>query len=288
MSGLSPENSAIRVTKSLEEQIAEAGSQAEVQQILRQAALDQRLVTPDIYDPGVLLPTEPGTAPRGYARAIVIDGVKHVVEAATELELEKAVGDLYRAALTLPAATERTEPARDPQGRFTAEPTPEEKAEGELQAAHQAELRLQMIRGEITPEEFLVNSGAMDRALEARGIDPEALQEVSATKVAQSWAAATQEFLVHHPDWQGGAANKDLLAQLLLENDLTNHPDKLAALEAVYDHAVENNLLIPNPEVEMHQQIGEATSPSELRAILQPPERQARVQEGLGNGLFGR
>lgn len=63
MSGLGPENSAIKVNRTLEEKIAAATSQSEIQQLLRTAALEQHLVVPDIYDHNVLLPVDSGTAP---------------------------------------------------------------------------------------------------------------------------------------------------------------------------------------------------------------------------------
>src|ERR1700675_483685 len=110
MSDISP--SSIQTTKTLEEQINPCQSQAEVQEILRQAAIDQNLVHRD-WDPNILTPNEPGTAPRGYARAVTINGTKHVVERATEIELEKAVGDLYRAQLTPAITTQQTEQPRD-------------------------------------------------------------------------------------------------------------------------------------------------------------------------------
>lgn len=94
------ENSAIKITPAIEEQLKTASAD-EIPVIMRQAMLDQNLVRPD-WDPSYLIPVEPSAAPRGFARTVTIDGRKHVVERATEIQLEKAVGDLYRAQLTPP------------------------------------------------------------------------------------------------------------------------------------------------------------------------------------------
>src|SRR5260370_24738205 len=103
---------------------------------MRQAAVEQHLVVPDAYDANVLIPTAlASTAPKGYAKAVVINGTKHIVEAESELALEKAVGEVYKAAMVQPAATEQhtEEQPRGADGRFATQ------AEIDEQAAHISE-----------------------------------------------------------------------------------------------------------------------------------------------------
>src|ERR1700682_1356904 len=123
MSDISP--SAIKTDRSIEEAISKATSQAEVQQILRDAAVNQGVVRPDIYDPNVLLEVAPGPAARGYAKTVIINGLKHILEGSTEAELLQAENALYRQTMQ-PATTQQIEqPARDAStGRFTSSAEP--------------------------------------------------------------------------------------------------------------------------------------------------------------------
>src|SRR6202049_3811685 len=114
MSDISP--SAIKTTKSLEEQINTCQSQAEVQEILRQAAVDQNLVHRD-WDPNILTPNEPGTAPRQVGKVVVLNGVKHSLVADDEDGLLAQENALYKQAMQPVATTEtRTEQPRNERG----------------------------------------------------------------------------------------------------------------------------------------------------------------------------
>ena len=106
----------------------------------------------------------------------------------------------------------------------------------------------------------------------------------------QSWAEATTAFLQSDSgaSWPGGEKNKTILGQILIDNGLVDSPDKLEAISAAFDFARENGLLVPNEEAETLQRINEVTSPSELRALLQPSERQYRVQQGIQSGIWGK
>ena len=117
----SPADSAIKVTKSIEEKVAAATSQAEIQEIFHKAAIDQKLVIPDIYDNTVLLPVELGTQPRGFVQSILdpVTGKKVIFEGATELEVTKQANEFMRSHFTQPAATTPRDSAT---GRFTSGP----------------------------------------------------------------------------------------------------------------------------------------------------------------------
>lgn len=259
MSDISP--SAIRTNQSIDEQVAAASTPSEIAAIMHAAAKNQRLVVPDLYDPNVLLPVEPGTQPRAYVKVVRINGTAHTLEGATEAQLLQAETALYRQIVNPDES--REEASRDERGRFTQrDPDPVEEFHGD----------------------------ALDRALAARGIDPAALAEVSNKKFEQSWAEATTAFLQSDSgaSWPGGEKNKTILGQILIDNGLVDSPDKLEAISAAFDFARENGLLVPNEEAETLQRINEVTSPSELRALLQPSERQYRVQQGIQSGIWGK
>src|SRR6476646_10456125 len=142
--------SAIRATKSLEDQISAAGSQAEIQQILREAAVEQKLVVPDIYDPNVLIPTEAAVQPRNFAKTVTINGQKHVIEGSTETELAQTENALYRKLFAQPAAAARTEPTRDADtGRFRS------AADQTVSDDDKAALALQFQIGTISAAEYI-------------------------------------------------------------------------------------------------------------------------------------
>jgi hypothetical protein len=269
MSDISP--SKITTDAEFERTIANASFE-EIKSLMAARAIQQGLVKRDQYDPNVLIPTEPGTAPQKFARAVTINGMKHIIESDSELGLEKAVGDLFRAELQPAAsATQQTEVARDDRVRFTSEQGRLDEAE----LVRQSDLELRWKRGEISSDVYLTESGALDRALQAQGIDPNALREVSGKKFEQSWADATELFKARHPDWIGGNENRDLIGQILVDNRLVDSEDKLAALESAYNHARDNNLL----ETEtLETRIAGAGSVEQIREVL-----------GRGSSsLFGR
>jgi hypothetical protein len=120
MSGLMPENSAIKVTKSLEQQLQGVTNVEQIKEIMREAALSQNLAHRD-WDPAILVPNEPSTTPSAFSRTVTIDGQTHTIKGATETELLQAETAIYRAAMAQPAiTTQQTEQPRGTDGRFTA------------------------------------------------------------------------------------------------------------------------------------------------------------------------
>lgn len=115
-------------------------------------------------------------------------------------------------------------------------------------------------RGEISASDYIQQSGALTQALEAELGLPvselaEVAQRISGEKFTQSWADAAEQFRANHPDWIDGEQNKDLLGNIIAENQWVDAEDKLAAMEAAYKYAVENDLLVSNPEVELYKNI---------------------------------
>src|SRR6266849_6078460 len=118
-----PESSAIRMTPALQEEISKAQPD-EIKAILGRAALEQSLVTPDPYNPSLLHPTALADhAPRKFGKVVTINGVNYALEGGSPEELAHAETSLYQQVLEKGDNGQ----ARDAQGRFVAEPTPEEK-----------------------------------------------------------------------------------------------------------------------------------------------------------------
>ena len=282
MSDISP--SAIKTDRSIEEAISKATSQAEVQQILRDAAVNQGVVRPDIYDPNVLLEVAPGTVPRGYAKTVIVNGLKHILEGSTEAELLQAENALYRAAVQ-PATTQQTEQPRDTStGRFTS------SAEPIVSDEQKAALQLQFQLGQISASEYIEKSGAVSEYLEKAGIPVEELkaqvQEKQSERVTQSWQSATQEFLNSPAGnwWPGGEINMEKIGKVLIEMEAEDEPSA-ENLRRAAEYLRDSNQLVEPPEVaernralEAARIIGEVTDPYTLREMLQPGT----------SGLFGR
>ena len=103
-----------------------------------------------------------------------------------------------------------------------------------------------MLRGEISPEEFAVSSGAVAEALRHAGIDPDALREVSNEMYQTKWKNATEDFLAGS-DWPGGQANMKRLGETILEMGMTDNPSA-ETLTAAYKTMRDKNLVAPNEE----------------------------------------
>ena len=146
---------------------------------------------------------------------------------------------------------------RNAEGQFVSRDDP----------SFQAELQLKMQRGEIPVDAYLRESGALDSYMRERyGLDPNAIAN---QKNERGWQEATQRFLNGAGrEWQGGTENLQRIQQILHENGLENglEGNKLAALEAAYKYMVENDLMIPNPEIEALKQIASSNDPERLRA----------------------
>jgi hypothetical protein len=267
-------DSAIRMTPALEKEISEALPD-QIKSIMARAALEQALVTPDPYNPSLLHPTELSEhAPRKFGKVLTINGVKYALEGGSPEELAHAETSLYEQVL----GQGDNEQARDAQGRFVAEPTAEEKAAGELQAANRAELELRFKRGDITSAQYLEESGAITEYLENHGVNPDALVALTDLVAQNTWATAVDSFLNSDAgnDWPGGQTNMELMGRILEETGMTE--PTVENIAAVWNYMRENDLAVENPEIAQQQQISEAASVEDIRAALGRPS----------TGLFDR
>lgn len=242
----------------------------------------------DIYAPDILITVEnPTPQPKRLARAVLLpNGQKTYVEGTSESELDNAELKVRRDFEhgSAPAAAQ----SRDTQGRFQSH----EDADA---AAAAADARAKLVRGEITPEEYIaLNPGVLDNYLRSRGIDPDASANA---KTQGIWETATQRFIAAHDSnsWEGGEANSNLLKKIIYDNpelaDATDPDAAFEALETAYQYAKENNLLVGNPEVQTRREILAAKSHEEIKASLlrsQGREVSTETRGFYGTDLWGR
>jgi hypothetical protein len=249
----SPENSAIKLTPAQEKEVSQMLPDA-MTEYFRNLAVEQGLGQRDHFNPDILIPMD-HAQPTRFAKAVTIGGQKHILEANSEAELDTAEVALYRSLFGSEAATQ----PRDSQGRFM----PAEDA------AHDAELKLRLTRGEIDITQFMAESREATRYLdgyarEHLGIDPAKVRD---QKFVRDWEGAVKTWLeTDGADYQGGEANKKVLTDILAENNLQDAEDKIGALNAAYQFAKENGLLVDNPELKAHRDIASANDPESLRA----------------------
>ena len=263
MSGLTPESSAIRTTPDIERRLSECTNSEQIKAIMAEAALAQGLVTLDALNPSVMIPTELANhASQAFAKTLMINGQKFIVESPTEDGLVAAELEKMREIFGQSDASQ--DQARDANtGRFVSKT---DKEQEESEQVRLAELERSYKTGAITLDDYLVQSGAVDRVIQKRQ------QEQTAT--VNDWTEATSTFLERHRDWQGGDKNRDIISQIVIENRWLDR-DPLEALEAAYRIAQEQGRLVENPEVvaqqrsaALQQKIAECTDPNELRALL--------------------
>jgi len=228
------------------------------------------------WSPEYRIPVET-PQPQSFTKTITVNGVSHTLQADSSETLAAAEVSFYRSAFSQPAATAtQPTPARDPQtGRFTAD---EQAAVPTVSPDQKAALALQFQLGQIDSATYLERSGAIADYLEQAGVPlpalQEAVQEKQAQKDAESWSDATNVFIANHPEWPGTDLNRQTLGKYIIENGLLDG-DPLEALEAAYNHARENGMLVANPETaararqaEQAQKISECSDPAELRQLL--------------------
>jgi hypothetical protein len=236
MSDQSP--SSIKLTPEDEAAILQAGSAAEIQQILRARAQAQNLVAPDRYSGDLLPVKQPTEKARPYphtafAKSVTIDGKRLVAEAPTEAEAQAKLDDMVRAAMSQPSP-----PARDPRtGKFVSRQPAQQQTQQEIEAEslrvyEKTRLEQQFRLGEITAEEYLARTHAVDNYLAARGVDVDELAATGSAAFEQSWVQATEAFLnsPEGADWPGGENMREAIAQVIAEENWIDADDKQAAL----------------------------------------------------------
>ncbi len=267
-----PEQSAIKVTPDVEAKLTTLVSSDEIRAYLAEVAVEQQLVTRDRFSPDILIPTEPGTAPRAFARVLNINGFKHTVEAPSEIELERRVNALLRETFESGNTPGGAAPGRDANtGRFvSAEDRGKADEARQAEIVRQSELELKFKRGEFSTADYLSQSGAIEKHLADAGISVEDLRasvaEKQGERFTQSWSEATEAFLKspEGASWPGGQENLKIAGRLLEENGLANSPS-VETLGAVFEFMKSNNLVVANPEVEAQQRIADATDFESIR-----------------------
>ena len=283
----SPSDSAIKVTAEMEVAIAAAQTSDEVTAIFREAMLDQDLVRKDRFNPDVFY--EQSRA-HGLVKTVVIAGKTHILEGDNETQLLQKEADIWRAAQGAPAAAVVTaqQQARDAAGKFVPTPvrTPAQvESDDAAEAVAQADLQMRFRTGSISTDEYLSQSGAIERHLAAQGIDVDALQDVSNKAFASRWEAGTEVFKKRHPEFEilRSEENRDVLGNIIAENGWIDR-DPAEALEAAYAIAVEKKSLVETPLVGYEKEIAAAKNTTEIAEITAkyfPNSRGGRESAGI-------
>jgi hypothetical protein len=266
MSDITP--SSIKTTPELEEALKNANTPDEMKAILADAAVRQGLVTRDFYDPSVLLANDRAATPTKLSKAITGEnGQQLFFEGESEAEIDQRIL-AYLREHTRPVETKTEVRPRDEKGQFTRV---------DNDPAAKAELELKFKRGEISTEEYLAESGAIDSYLESQGISIKDVKQLADRAYESNWESATQEFLSRHPDWEGGEAALKEAGNTLLALHLENSPS-VESLESAYQDMKRRNAVPSNPDLdarrELHDKMANANSVEEIRSI--------------GSSLFGR
>lgn len=267
-----PENSALRLSPAQEKQVA-AMSPEQMKVFFASLAVERGLANQDAYDPSILHVTQlAGSAPKRFAKVLRINGQQHILEEDSPEALVAAETELYRSLFANQDATPNassTDEPRDPNtGRFISEQQAQQDEAAQIAA--RAELELQFKRGDITTQEFLEQSGAIDSYLASQGVSLDDLRQATEKNYTTNWENATSEFLAQHPEWPGGEHNRELMGQAIIDRGLQDQPSS-ETLERVYDALRKQNLLTANPETvaaqKQYNDISRANSVEEIRKL---------------------
>jgi hypothetical protein len=270
-----PNDNPTKISKELQDKILSAPSAEHIAQYLREAAVKQGLAQTDEFNPEHYTPTARAEAPQPqrFAETLTVDGQKYILESDSEHGLAQKEIEFYRS-LQHQQTTTTTEVARDDKGRFRAD-----HRRADENAFQRAELELKFKRGEISTEEYLTESGAIESYLEQQGVPLDELrttvQEKRQVKMhAQSWAEAVENFK-NGPgaDWPGGPELLKEAGNRLIALGLENAPDKVAALTQVWNSIKSEN--------EGLKKIEEAHTPEQIRDA-------AVAMRGGDSSIWGR
>jgi hypothetical protein len=190
---------------------------------LKEIAIENNLVRP--LDAGSLdiLVDVPQSAPvaASETKTVTIDGKVFTGDQAT-------IDAAMKAAFVTEKQNEQ--PARDRNGRYTAEPVvsrdPKVSDAEAQKAADKAMLDLRFKRGEIDTATYLRESNAMSEYLASVGIDVNAAQQQAQrdSQEVTNWATATEQFKKNNPDWPGGERLMARMADKIDKLGLTDYP----------------------------------------------------------------
>lgn len=266
--------SPIVVTPELEAAVAACATPGEIAGVMRDFAIKQGVA--QINADGEVVPTAlTANPPQKFGGYVTVDGRKTYVEGSSPEEYQAKLREVMS-----PQAT--AQQTRDERGRFVEQRATEQPTDAE-RAAAQADLELRFKRGEISTDQYIAQSGAIDRYLESQGVSMDSLRETSNVAFQKSWADATSEFLsIPGNDWPGGEENMRIVAQLIEANGLTDRPSA-DTLAQVIQFAKENGMLAANPQAELAQKLAAAQSPEEINDLLGRSQRN-----NYERGFFGR
>jgi hypothetical protein len=259
-----PRMSDIKLSRSLQEQIASATTAAEVTELMHEAARTQGIIqtTSDGYD----VATEPQAQPRSFAARVTVGGESLLIEAATPAELDAKVAEVTRGAL-------ESQP---------------------LTADVRAELELNFKRGSVSAAEYLTRSGLVEDYLAKRGVPIEAIRDSIGERANDAvssgeWARATERFLASPAgaDWPGGQHNLEIIGMKIAELGLTSAEDKFQALCDAYEAMKASGTIFESadPQAELSRD----ASPEQLLEAWKNGVRVTGQDEGSAfSSLFGK
>ena len=145
------------------------------------------------------------------------------------------------------------------------------------------ELELKFKRGEISTDEYLAQSGAIERHLASQGLSLEALRAATDRGLINDWESATDEFLQSEAaaDWPGGEANQAILGKILIDMGAAEYPSA-ENMRRAYEFMRENNLVVATPESDAFKRIDAAESRDELEKVI------STLSPRANSSLFGQ
>jgi hypothetical protein len=265
MSDISP--SALKLTPEQEAKVMSMDRSDDITEYLKEVSVQNGLLKRD-WDPALFIAVEQtAPQPRGYAKTIIVNGVKTILEGATEQELLAKENAFMRQTFEHAATTtqtQQTQPRDESTGRFVPVEqtiTPEERAN----------LDLQFSLGQVSISQYLEQSGEIEKHIERREQSTQLL----------GWESATESFLqsAEGASWPGGNEALARIGQIIQASGLEDASDKLDVLKQAYAlmQQEEHDAAAHTQEVEAERIINETTDPYKLRAMLQN-----------GSGFFGR
>lgn len=158
-----------------------------------------------------------------------------------------------------------------------------EQEENDVRVMHQTELELKFKRGEISTQQYLEESGAIEEYMASHGAPMEAIvqtvHEAQAQQEAQSWSDAVETFLQSPAgaSWPGGENNLEMMNLQIRSLGLEGAPDKGAALAQAYQSMKQKGMIFQPPTevraanelVALQEAMANTSSPEEIRQAME-------------------
>ena len=278
--GYGAQDSRLKMTKAEEDQYSALPWDAGIA-YLHELEVAKGLRTPDPMNPSVLHEVDPASIPQPtvFTKTLKVNGVEKTFTASTELEAERQAGEFLEQTF---AHGGEQPTARNSRGQFT-KPAAASKdlsqATNETLTQEDANELMRRLRleqdwrvGALSSEDFLEQSGALDRYFQSQGIDPETLKAQSQEARAnvaetQSWAQATEEFLHSEQgaDWPGG--DSEIISTIIANEGWIDNPNKFETIVnacAVYREllARQSGLAGANSRAEIDSLLGRTNRPT--------------------------